>query len=165
MVLLGAIWVAGAVAHYSQGLISGPTTQKFRLMLCAVGLAAVAGATLVDKHWPGVSADLLLGGAFAFLLPTLVCLAGGGRVYDGIAGFLAKISYTLYATHFPVLAFVWFVLIAPHKWFLGPAAAAVMIALFGISLAVAIGLWWLFERNTDRVRDALESRLFVRAAI
>jgi peptidoglycan/LPS O-acetylase OafA/YrhL len=165
MVLLGAIWVAGAVAHYSQEGFSALSTQKARLTVCALGIIAVAGAVAVDKHWPGVAADLFLGAAFAFLLPALVYLASGGRVYDGISAFLAKISYTLYATHFPVLAFVWFVLVAPHKWTLGPAAAGVMISLFGISLAVAIGLWWLFERNTERVRDALESRLFVKPAI
>jgi peptidoglycan/LPS O-acetylase OafA/YrhL len=165
MVLLGAIWVAGAVAAYSQQVVSGLSSQKVRILLFGLGGAAVAGATLVDKQWPGIAADLVLGGAFAFLLPSLACFAIGGRVYDGIATSLAKISYTLYATHFPVLAFVWFVLIAPHKWTLGPAAGAVMVSLLGISLTVAIGLWWLFERNTDRVRDALESRLFVKAAV
>ena len=36
MVLLGAIWVAGAVAHYSQEAFRGLSTQKARLTVCAL---------------------------------------------------------------------------------------------------------------------------------
>jgi peptidoglycan/LPS O-acetylase OafA/YrhL len=106
----------------------------------------------------------VLGGAFAFVLPILTMLPSLGAIYNGVARSLANISYTLYATHFPVLAFIWFVVLAPHKWAVGPTTAIIMGSLIVTALAVAAGMWWLFERNTDRVRNVLESWLVARAA-
>jgi peptidoglycan/LPS O-acetylase OafA/YrhL len=164
MVLLGLIWMAGAIAHYSLRFIGRPATQGFLLMCFALALLAVVGATVLDKIRPGLASDLVLGAAFACVLPILTMLPSLGTIYNGVARNLANISYTLYATHFPVLAFMWFVVLAPHKWPIGPTAAIVMGSLIVTTLAVAVSMWWLFERNTDRVRHVLESWLRVRAA-
>jgi peptidoglycan/LPS O-acetylase OafA/YrhL len=164
MVLLGLIWMAGAIAHYTLRFIDRPATQFVSSMCFALALLAVVGATILDKIRPGLASDLVLGGAFACVLPILTMLPSLGATYNGVARSLANISYTLYATHFPVLAFIWFVVLAPHKWAIGPTAAIVMGSLIVTTLAVAAGMWWLFERNTDRVRNALESWLVARAA-
>ena len=76
-----------------------------------------------------------------------------------MATFLAKISYTLYATHFPVLAFIWFVVFAPNKYVFGQAALGLCGFLLVSAMLVATGMWWLFERNTERVRNVLETLL------
>lgn len=160
MVLLGSIWVVGAIAHYALRFFGGSAMQTIWLWL-ALGLLAVLSMTILDKRWPGAASDLLLGGAFACLLPVLTLLPNLGAIYDSIARSLAKISYTLYATHFPVLAFIWFIALAPHKWAIGPTAAALMGSLIATALLVATGMWWLFERNTDRVRNVLETWLLL----
>jgi peptidoglycan/LPS O-acetylase OafA/YrhL len=164
MVLLGLIWIAGALAHYSLRFIDRPATQYALLMGFALALLLVVGATVLDKIRPGLASDLVLGGAFACILPTLTLLPNLGVIYSRVARNLANISYTLYATHFPVLAFIWFVVLAPHKWAIGSTAAIVMGSLIVTTLAVAAGMWWLFERNTDRIRNVVESWLVLRAA-
>jgi len=165
IVLLGLIWVGGAVASWAlrrddrRGIQFGAVA----IVWLVLSIMAAAAAIVVNKRWPGVWSDLCLGGAFACMLPSLTLLPRFGTVYDSVAGSLAKISYTLYATHFPVLAFIWFVLLAPHKWTIGPTAALVMGCMIATAFVVATAMWWLFERNTDRLRNLAESWLLVRA--
>jgi peptidoglycan/LPS O-acetylase OafA/YrhL len=83
-----------------------------------------------------------------------------GKIYDTVARGLANISYTLYATHFPVLAFIWFVALAPRKLPLEQTAILLMTAIGTAALAVAVVMWWFFERNTDTVRRVLERWLW-----
>jgi peptidoglycan/LPS O-acetylase OafA/YrhL len=156
MVLLGLIWVAGAIAHYGLRLIRRVVTLKCGAIWFLLSLVAVAGSAIADKWSPGISSDIFLGLAFACMLPSLTLLPNLGAMYQGVADFLAKLSYTLYATHFPVLAFIWFAALAPQKWPVGLEAATFMGSLVMTAFIVALGMWWLFERNTDRVRMTLE---------
>jgi peptidoglycan/LPS O-acetylase OafA/YrhL len=157
MLLLGLIWIAGALAHLSLRLFVGLAAQKVWLIGLSFNLLLIIGAIILAKSRPGVLSDLVLGGAFACLLPTLALLPIFGATYDAVADYLAKISYTLYATHFPVLAFIWFVALAPQKWAIGAPAALLMASLLVSTLLVATGMWWVFERNTDRIRKIIET--------
>ena len=165
MVMLGSIWVAGAIAQYALETINDLNMPKFRLGWAVTSVVAVVIFTLVDKRWPGIPADICLGIAFACLLPALTTLPDFGVAYDIGAESLSKISYTLYATHFPVLAFIWFVILAPHQWPVGGTATLLIGLFITLALLVSIGMWWLFERNTDRVRRFLELSLFQRTEL
>jgi len=160
LMLLGLIWIAGAVAHWVLRLIAySGGIQSLRFFWFGLCLLGVALSITLDKAWPGLRSDLCLGVAVACTLIALTVLPNFGGIYHRVAGFMASISYTLYATHFPVLAFIWFVALAPHKYALGQAALGLVGFLFLITLLVATGMWWLFERNTERVRDVLETLL------
>jgi peptidoglycan/LPS O-acetylase OafA/YrhL len=121
-----------------------------------ISLSTIAAMLVISKLKPGLASDLLLGMAFASALPALAALPNFGFTYDRTADGLAKISYTLYATHFPVLAFLWFVALAPSKWPVGPTGIVVMAAVSTIAIAIATAMWWLFERRTDLIRKTLE---------
>jgi peptidoglycan/LPS O-acetylase OafA/YrhL len=154
MLLLGGIWVAGAAAANFTSRFSQQLISKLWVLLF---LGTTAVVLVLNKLWPGRFSDLLSGIAIAAVLPILALLPKFGSVYGRIAGGLGAISYTLYATHFPLLAFVWFVGLAPAKWPLGLDALSLMIAFVTAAIAVATTMWWLFERNTDRFRGLLES--------
>lgn len=62
--------------------------------------------------------------------------------------------------HFPFLAWIYFVFVAPTQWAFGGAAVAMFALLLTLVLAYAGVLWWLFERNTPRLRGWGEQRLF-----
>ena len=115
---------------------------------------------ILDKIRPSLASDVVLGCAFAGVLPVLSRLPDIGKIYDTVARGLANISYTLYATHFPVLAFIWFVALAPRKLPLEQTAILLMTAIGTAALAVAVVMWWFFERNTDTVRRVLERWLW-----
>jgi peptidoglycan/LPS O-acetylase OafA/YrhL len=156
MLILGSIWVMGAVAGYLTKLLP-------RRVIVAIWLpssiVAIAAFVVLDKLRPGLSSDLLLGVAFSALLPALAVLPSPGRTYAGLATSSAAISYTLYATHFPLLAFIWFAGLAPQKWPVGGYAIALVAAFLGAALVHAAGMWWLFERNTDTFRRIIQSWL------
>lgn len=164
LALLGLIWIAGAIAQCSLRFVDTEGMRTRWLAFLAVGVMLVIAFTILAKVWAGVLSDLLLGGAFACLLPSLALLPNFGGVYNSVAGYLSKISYTLYATHFPLLAFIWFVALAPQKWAIGLPAAFIMALLIMTALLLASGMWWLFERNTDRIRKLVESWFLLRPA-
>jgi peptidoglycan/LPS O-acetylase OafA/YrhL len=119
-------------------------------------IIAVITSLIFDKLSPGLLWDLMLGAAFAGLLSTLTFLPTLGESYRNIASALSNISYTLYATHFPLLAFVWFVFFAPTKLPLGPFATVLMTGLGATALVSGAVMWWAFERNTNRIRKTIE---------
>ena len=122
----------------------------------AIILTAVIAFLILDKLRPVLLLDVLLGAAFAAMLPILSFLPNLGETYEKVARALSNVSYTLYATHFPVLAFLWFVLLAPTKWPFGLLGIVLMAGLGATTLVIGTVMWWAFERNTDRVRKAIE---------
>ena len=155
MMLLGAIWIAGAIAHYAAAQQNARRIINHRACVAIVVIAVIA-FLILDKLRSGLFWDLLLGAAFAGVLPILSVLPNFGEIYQKPARALSNISYTLYATHFPVLAFVWFVFLAPTKWPLGPLGFVLMTGLAATTLVSGAVMWWAFERNTDRIRKTIE---------
>lgn len=165
MLLLGSIWVAGALANYVANRLSHNVWMHKRTFF---SLAVTAGMMcvfiLLDKTRPGLASDVVLGCAFAAVLPVLSRLPDVGKVYAAVARGLANLSYTLYATHFPVLALIWFVALAPSKSPLEQKALFLITVLTTAAFAVAGVMWWFFERNTGTFRRLLEHWLWTGAA-
>jgi len=155
MTLLGAIWISGAIAHYA-------VSQQHRCRMinhpawAAIVIIAVVTSLIFDKLIPGLLWDLLLGAAFAAVLSILTFLPTFGESYRKIANALSNVSYTLYATHFPLLAFGWFVFFAPTKWPFGPLATVLMTGFGATALVSSAVMWWAFERNTNRIRKTIK---------
>lgn len=152
MLALGAIWVAGALGY---ALLSwGAAARVLEHPLICIVLLGTVLATLIARH--GLAADLMQGLAWALALPALaLARLPSGRMagaYRRLAVGLSEISFTLYATHFPLLALVYFTLIAPKQVQPDTTALLVGAALLAAAIAQAVVLWWLFERHTPAVR-------------
>lgn len=108
----------------------------------------ILGVRVLDMR--GLGADYLVGGMVALSLPVFQgrLFARGAR----LAHHFAEMSYSLYLTHFPVLA-----LLAAMQGNRRATDMAAGLPLFlgwlAIVFAVAFGCWFLFERHTNRVRD------------
>ena len=117
-----------------------------------VGGVAFLGTLAAAKsgHWLG--SDYAVGGAFAIWM---LSLTGSWR-REGwprrIATGLSEISYTLYVTHFPVLFLVAAAVLKGRQFQPDAQGYAWFAALAAGILLFATAMWWLFERNTDRVR-------------
>ena len=158
LLLLGAIWICGAIAQHlmSQSRVCVIFAHPLYaiLTIASVGVAVAGGF-----RWKGAHYDLAMGLAWAAVLPALALLPDVRGVYARIANDLSEISYTLYATHFPILAFIYFTLIAPSQWAPGLEALAAGLAMLAAALIVATAMWWCFERNTQLVRTAIAALL------
>jgi peptidoglycan/LPS O-acetylase OafA/YrhL len=72
---------------------------------------------------------------------------------------LSDISFTLYATHLPLLVFVHAVVLGNSRMPYTPVGIASACGLAFIALLAARGWWWLFERKTSACRQRLTAML------
>lgn len=123
------------------------------------GLAAAAilagPAILFPASLP--LADLSLALAFSAVVLVLAVARPLPSPLRQIADGSARISYSLYLSHFPILAALAALALNNQRLPFGWQGFAVFSAFCLAGLAVAGGLYWAFERHTARVR-----RLFAR---
>gem|GEM_PF-2469380 len=68
---------------------------------------------------------------------------------------LSEICCTLYVLHFPLLLFVATMLLKGRQFPENGESYLWFVGLATLILASSVLMWWLFERNTDRVRKLL----------
>lgn len=157
---LGTIWLFGVGAFL---LHDNPATARIAARW-PVGIAALlvmATALAASRMQTRLDLDYVVGAAFAAALPWLARAPAASAPYRRIGFALSEMSYTLYLVHFPLLAWIYFTFVAPRQWTPGAGSLAVLVALLGGVMLYAAGIWWLFERNTGRVR-AIVTRLIRR---
>lgn len=158
IMVLGLIWLAGAAAHYLANLpaLKILFSNPLYALLSVSGVAGIIFYTRLNGALGAtLSYDLLLGVAWALLLPGLAGLPPIGGIYARAATGISEISYTLYATHYPLLAFVWFSFLAPAQAPPGLRSIALALAMLAMVLVFATVIWWLFERQTFKIRQAV----------
>lgn len=160
------IWMLGA-------LVSAIELPRGRATLAALGLVVIVlGSAAIQStrpshagiHAGALTVDLarsIFAAGIALTLPWLTearinrALARHAMVAR-TAAFLAGMSYSLYLFHYPALNIL-------DRWFTpGPVSAAAFIhslTALAILFAFAAAMYWLFERNTDRVRRRLKAWL------
>jgi len=151
MLSYGLIWLFGVAAFLA---LDHPATSRVASSWPVGGgaLIVLAATLLASRTQLRFGSDFVIGAAFAVALPFLARARASSALYRRTGFILSEMSYTFYLAHFPVLAWLYFTFAAPGQWAFGLLSVA---ALAGILLAVmvyAAAIWWLFERNTDRVR-------------
>lgn len=158
----GLVWLFGVVAFAA--LNHAPTARAVaRWPVALAGFAAMAAVLVVGRGQWSPGFDVLLGVSFGATVPWLARAAAPWRWYRRVALALSELSYTLYLVHFPLLAWLYFAVVGPDQWRFGAAGVALYAAVVAGVLVYAAAIWWLFERNTDRVRAFLVRRLAARA--
>lgn len=168
MMLLGIIWIVGALMQTALQNIRIAYFFAHPMYLSTAILAVCCAMVFARLNVGQIAWDLLQGLAWSLLLPALAVkrnpVGALGTAYKRVATSLSEISFTLYATHFPVLSLIYFTLLAPQQWQSSGEALSVGLALLVASLVVAGAFWWLFERNTLRVRQFVLRKLRLKQA-
>jgi peptidoglycan/LPS O-acetylase OafA/YrhL len=150
LVLLGVIWVAGAFAAlFAQRralmpLLTHPVVR-------ATGLIALLSTMPLARALPDFFGDFELGIVVAAVLPILATMPSLGHPYRAVTLGASKVSYTLYLTHFPLLALIAAVYLTPERM---PSSMLAFVAFILVCLAASSWawlIWWCFERHTDQV--------------
>jgi peptidoglycan/LPS O-acetylase OafA/YrhL len=103
--------------------------------------------------------DFLIGAAFAAMVPWLARAGAESALYRRVGFMMSECSYTLYLVHFPLLAWIYFTFTAPAQLPFDARSVVIMACVLGVVMLYAGAIWWLFERNTDRVRAFVSQRL------
>jgi len=159
LLLGGIVWLFGLVA-WQVCRSPGLKTAFAHPVWMGLAAAAFVVSLVASKRGGWLGSDYFVGATFALLVPGLAARNSAPVWYQHIATRLSNISYTLYVVHFPLLVFITFAFFAPVRHqpdFSGYALYSMLLA--GV-LVCAGGVWWIFERNTDRIRQGLQKRLF-----
>jgi peptidoglycan/LPS O-acetylase OafA/YrhL len=159
-------WLAGVLIFFLPSLpvwrpwvrrllvASGLTLLLVGFTLKARGLLFPDNSiTLGRNHWHPPISDIVLSPVVVFLIWVLLHYATSPlqAVYVWLARHAAASSYTIYLVHMPALIFLAVYLRLPRavpNW----QSLPLRLALFAAVLLYAQGVYWLFERNTDKVR-------------
>ena len=155
------VWLIGAASYELGRRVSanriGPLWFSLPVFLAVLLFSASPLAGIL----PDVMMDLLLGLSFAWVLLSAVRQAPrrqsniGGRLSGG----LAKVSYTLYVFHFPLVVLIAVSFFGGNQ--LQPTVGSWTVYLAALLLIVVACwlVWYMFERQTPSVRGAFR-RLF-----
>ena len=176
----GLVWLLGAGVF---ALIQNGRARSWAahpLWIPGSGLLALGLLAASRMGRLGGANDLLLGLGFAGLVAGLAVrselsgfkspLSGlrpqvsGFALYARLSAGLSEFSYTLYLVHFPLLAFFFFVVFQGRQVAPGLGSAVGFAGILTAVVIYASAIWWLFERNTDRIRKKIE-QLMGRQAI
>lgn len=155
IVLRGLIWLMGV-----GGFWAGRPDVVRRILghpvsVVVTGVVAV-GTLVASKVGSFFGSEWCMGIAFSLWIVGLANCEHRVSWIKIASAALSEMSYTLYVVHFPVLAFVFFCAFGGRQfqpdrmtyvWF-----AEVLTAVTVFSS----GVWWCFERNTDRLRRGIE---------
>lgn len=158
LVSKGLIWLLGVAVWWLASKMP-VTSMTGRMLWRSLGALVFAGTLAASKTSSVFGSDFAVGLAFAAWMPSLLGAWAWPGWWVKLGNGLSAISYTLYVVHFPIL----FLVAATQLGGLqfqptGPG----LLWFFGLSLlslAVAVIMWWLFERRTDGVRRWL-ARVF-----
>ena len=157
MVEYGLIWLFGAAAFLAfDHSVTSRLATRWQVGLGGVLLLVATLLASRVQWWLGN--DFLIGLAFAAAVPWLARAGATSQFYRRAGFMLSEFSYTLYLVHFPLLAWMYFTFLAPAQLPLGTEALGILAGVLAVVAIYASAIWWLFERNTDRVRSLLSRK-------
>lgn len=145
-------WLCGAAAYHATGRIAAGRALWPLLGLLA---AVLIWARLGD--WRGE--DILVAAAAALALIAMVARNPGmPRLLTPLAWLGARSSFSLYATHFPLVALLAGVIVGPRRLAPGPGGIAIVMAVTSVAVVAAIGFSRLTEAKTGALRRWMKRR-------
>ena len=157
--VLFPVWLLGALVSLLPREFSPRQAKIWSLIFAVILLAGMFGVRLLRVEM--VRAEYLIAVLASLLLWALIQQTqhSSGSVYPAVAGFFSRISYTLYLFHLPLALFLSGLLNSPwHQWAKTPKNLAIFIGSDLLIVAIAYGLWRVFENNTDVVRERIFER-------
>jgi peptidoglycan/LPS O-acetylase OafA/YrhL len=152
----GIVWLMGyggwLITHHEKAarILRKPWVGG---MLSAVLLVSLA--KVKQGHW--LASDYVLGACSSLLLPIVVSIRELPAWLKRISFGLSDISYSLYLSHFPILALLIFgVLKKDHLW-PGVESYSLYLGLMALLVLHAYGVWFLFEKRTPALRKQMLS--------
>lgn len=154
-----AIWCLGALVAFIK--MNSPVFWKwYRSSL--VGTCVVFFATLAYsvKAPASVVVDLVLGFSFSLLLLFALGMRSSSGRFSRVSGFMAKISYSLYATHMPFAVLLVAYLTGGIRAQVDAMSLLTYLFVLLSVVALAFGFWAVFERYTASIQRTVRSRFF-----
>jgi len=159
ILFLGLVWLLGVAVYLaSQNSWFKKNGGKLGFLVFTgfLALGSLALTKLISMNW---AEEYVVGIAFTLFIACLSVRNFESVSFAKVATALGETTYTLYLTHFPLLALIFFVGFKGQKMQPGLMGGLWFLGLLVVVLSFTTLVWWCFERNTDRIRKWLETRL------
>lgn len=159
ILLGGLVWFLGAIVYFLiqkdrlRAVVSHPLWLGLSLLM-TTGTLISSRAGLLEN-----GSDLAVGVSFAVLVAGIATRTSTNHLYSILSAGISEISYTLYLVHFPIMAFLFFVLFRGSQFLPDLPGCTLFFLILASVLLYSMGVWWCFEHNTDRVRKFIERHL------
>ncbi len=147
------VWLLGGIAFWLSSRLSAVQHRGLYALLVALLLLLVL-AGIRGKSLPVLFNDYSLGLVTMLLVALLSSLEMRLSLVKITASFLSSISYTLYVVHLPLAVFCSAFFFEQRATFTNGSVGIYML-VFAIILFYAWVVYFLFERNTDRIKRLL----------
>jgi peptidoglycan/LPS O-acetylase OafA/YrhL len=153
-----AVWMLGYVSWLLCRNARVNALLHHPLAVMAAGAGCIASLAALKKGgWIG--SDLFLGACLSLLLPRVVTLKAPRGLLLRVSNTLSEMSYSLYLSHLPLLAFLIFGVLKVHHLQPGLQGYSTAAVILVVLLAYAWVIWFCFEKRTPAARSAV-SRWF-----
>ena len=152
--LLAPLWGLGSLVAFLLSRWTGTSNRSAAAASLILFASTLIAARILASRHP-IGSDYALACATANLL----LLSANWRPAEGgverSTRFVAHLSYSLYLSHYPLLAFFAAVVLRNRQWPFGAAGLLWLSFAIVLTLFHAALMWWMFERHTDMVRRAV----------
>ena len=153
IVIAGVVWLAGAATYviYDRGWLAKQlkTPVALGLTMLALLLSLVASK---GHYGTDITKDTIIGIAAAGFVLVLARFDEATGAYRAVARVLADGSYTMYLVHFPFMAFFATAILHNEKFDASVSGYSIFVGLGILTLVYCYGIYWLFERQTGKLR-------------
>ena len=153
LLVYGLIWLLGVAVYVLHDRIS--LTRLYRDSLLALSAVLLAATLTLSRTSDFGIGDFAIGVAFAIMLVPLSQIPQANTLVTKLSRTGAKFSYTLYLVHFPFAAFLACYALDNKRLMPGFASAWIFLGLLSLVLLYSYGVYFLFERNTRAVKQAV----------
>jgi len=158
MVFSGTIWLMGVgVFIFNKYVVLTRTTYVVIGWIAAASMATALWITRTGE--PGLGSDFLVGATFSALLVSLARTEFADGYAASVFRHLASFSYTLYLTHFPLMALVACWLLQNRRLQPSPVAFLIFLTVILALVLYALGLAIVFENHTETIQVHLKGLL------
>lgn len=157
-----AIWLMGVVAFVlPQGFKRQRSWLKPALATLAFLVAVGFSKWATQRSWAVPWGDFALGMGVACFVHQCVPLSSSLPWSRGIRSAverLSDMSFSLYLSHFPLVMLIGACTSLDQRMQPSASSWTVLSGWLAILLLAGHGLWWLFERHTNRIRALMSGR-------
>ncbi len=156
------VWLLGVVVYIAFDkvlnityplLISGLLTFSFSLLYSNFSFL---------QNLLKVPSDLVIGLGFSILCLALVNLPiPNNSILTKIFEALSEFSYSLYASHFPVVILVGTLYYKSNQLLFNSQSFTYFIGWLVVILCTAIAFWWAFEKRTNEIRKLIQKFIVI----
>ncbi len=152
LIAYGLTWLFGVIAFaIAQRVSLGGLTKiamTIATLVCLVTVLVMSRLGILSSF----TGDVVISATFAAALVPLVQMETKVRIFAKLARVIAEFSYSLYLTHFPLLAFLSCCFLANRRMLPDLTSFTIYAALFLVVMIYAYGVYFAFERNTAAVQ-------------